>query len=503
MSTNTTTAEAPRDARISSRTRRAGLSLCVRLRRARIDRDLAEARLSERSEEHALRAAQLASEVNRRAIARSLRDVVAAAENPRAEWLGSTAPLNRDVVLPTRAGLMELVKRLGRSGPIHRGSQRRSRRPDHRRARPSYSQPTNRSETMKLVVSHNKPSMCWPPRHRLAGNLTESILSALAALTLGLVGVALLFSSPASAQTSPCSEDVMSAPTGPATVSVASTTSYGRVLVVGSGDYAGCSLYLLTSDQLHALSGADFACSDNMNLLGTPCDSDLWPALLTKRAPIAGPGVNPRLLGTVTRTDFDLPDSPPVKQVTYAGYPLYRFFLDEAAGDTQGANLDDPVPSPPGIRYLVDPSRGTPATGRAQLQLETAPVGGTGPEETVLAARMNNDFSAFPDASFPVYALSQDHGWGHESACQGLCAVYWPPLLTSELPEAGLGVDQHALGIIVRPDGSHQVTYNGRPLYLFNHDAYIGPIPGAGTKSINGAGAQTPWGVFNTIPPLP
>src|ERR1017187_3574550 len=338
-----------------------------------------------------------------------------------------------------------------------------------------------------------------------------------AALTLGLVGMALLFSSPASAQTRLCSEDVSSAPTGPATVSGASTTSFGRALVVGSGDYAGCSLYLLTSDQLHALSGADFACSDNMNVLNKPCDSDLWPALLTKGDPIAGPGVNPRLLGAVTRTDFDLPGAPPVKQVTYAGYPLYRFFLDKAAGDTQGANLDDPLTSPPGVWYLVDPSRGTPATGQAQLQLESAPVGGTGPEETVLAARMNNNFSAFPDASFPVYTLSGDHGhkrgdarshdmhhgWGHESACQGLCAVSWPPLLTSERPEAVPGADQHALGIIVRPDGSHQVTYNGQPLYLFNKDAYIGPPGGAGTKSINGAGAHTPWGVFNTIPPLP
>ena len=86
-------------------------------------------------------------------------------------------------------------------------------------------------------------------------------------LALGLVAAALVFTSPASAQTSPCSEDVTSAPTGPATVSVASTPSYGRVLVVGSGEYAGCSLYLLTSDQLHALSGAQFACSDNPNVL--------------------------------------------------------------------------------------------------------------------------------------------------------------------------------------------------------------------------------------------
>jgi len=331
-----------------------------------------------------------------------------------------------------------------------------------------------------------------------------------AALTVGLLAVALVFSSSASAQSSPCSDDVTGAPTGPATVSATTTTSYGRVLVVGSGDYAGCSLYLLTSDQLHALNGAPFACSDNVNALKTPCDSDLWPALLTKGAPIAGPGVNPRLLGTVTRTDFDfLTGGSSVKQVTYAGYPLYRFFLDQTAGDTQGANLDDPVPSPPGIWYLVDPRRGTPATGRAQLQLETAPAGGTGPNATVLAATMNNDFSAFPDASFPVYTLSHERGdlrrheWGHESACQGLCAVYWPPLLTSDRPVAGPGLDQHALGFIVRPDGSHQVTYHGRPLYLFYKDAYIGPPVDVGKQGIYGAGARTPWGVFNTIPPLP
>lgn len=344
-----------------------------------------------------------------------------------------------------------------------------------------------------------------------------AVRDAAAALTVCLVGVALLFSSPASAQTRPCSDDVMSAPTGPATVSAASTTTYGRVLIVGSSAYAGCSLYLLTSDQLHALSGADFACSDNMNVLNTPCDSDLWPALLTKGAPIAGSAVNPRLLGTVTRNDLDLPGTSSVEQVTYAGYPLYRFFLDQAAGDTQGANLDDPVTSPPGIWYMVDPNRGTPATGQAQLQLETAPVGGTGPDETVLATRMNNDFSVFHDASFPVYTLSRDHGHNrgdaisddrhhgrdHEGACRGMCAVYWPPLLTSERPEAGTGVDQHALGVIVRPDGSHQVTYHGRPLYLSNNDAYIGPVHRAGTKSINGAGAHTPWGVFNTIPPMP
>jgi predicted lipoprotein with Yx(FWY)xxD motif len=234
-----------------------------------------------------------------------------------------------------------------------------------------------------------------------------------------------------------------------------------------------------------------------MSVLGPPCDTVLWPALLTAGAPIAGPGVNPTLLGTVTRTDVLSGVS--VQQVTYAGLPLYRFLFDEAPGETEGANLFDPVTSPTGTWYRVNASRGAPAPGRAHLQLETAPAAGSGSDQTVLAARMNNDFSVFPDASFPVYTLSSDSG--HQSACPGLCsAVYWPPVLTSGPATAGPGVDQHALGTIIRPDGTHQVTYHRKPLYLFYQDAYIQGL--VGSQGINGAGAPTPWGVFNTIPPL-
>jgi predicted lipoprotein with Yx(FWY)xxD motif len=332
-------------------------------------------------------------------------------------------------------------------------------------------------------------------RRLVAGSATATTL------TLGLVVVALQFSSPASARSasSSCADAVTGAPTGPATVSAAST-AYGRVLIVGSGDHAGCSLYLLTSDQLHAMTSAPFACSDNPNPLGAPCDSILWPALLTDGAPIAGPGVNPTLLGTVTRDDMPFGGS--VQQVTYAGQPLYRFIFDEEPGETEGANLFDPVTSPTGTWYLVDPSRGHPATGQAHLQLETAPLTGGGSSETVLAAVMNNDFSLFPDGSFPVYTLSTDSG--PRSACQGLCALFWQPVLTSARADAGAGVDQHALGIIVRSDGTHQVTYNDKPLYLFVGDAYIAGLPViGGPASINGAGATTPFGVFNTIPPSP
>ena len=66
----------------------------------------------------------------------------------------------------------------------------------------------------------------------------------------------------------------------------------------------------------------------------------------------------------MTRTD--LPGMSSVQQVTYAGMPLYRFNRDEVPGETEGANLFDPLTSPTGIWYLVEPTRGNPAPGTAR-----------------------------------------------------------------------------------------------------------------------------------------
>lgn len=326
---------------------------------------------------------------------------------------------------------------------------------------------------------------------------------AIAAMTIALLVLSTLaVRSPMSARaaTASCADAITTAPTGPATVSAANSP-FGRILVIGSGQYAGCSLYLLTSDQLHQLTGAPYACSDDANLLGAACDTILWPALLTSGAPVAGHGVNPTLLGTVTRDDLGLGS---VQQVTYAGNPLYRFIFDEEPGEYEGANLFDPVTSPTGNWYLVSPNHGRPATGRAELQLETAPVNG-GSSATVLSVTMDNDFSLASDgASFPAYTLSTDtHAGRVKTHCQAACAAsYWPPVLTTGRPIAGPGVDPAAIGIIVRPDGTHQVTYHGRPLYLFSGDAYLPGIPLYGDARIDGAGLSTPWGVFNTVPPL-
>ena len=57
------------------------------------------------------------------------------------------------------------------------------------------------------------------------------------------------------------------------------------------------------------------------------------------------------------------------------------------------------------------------------------------------------------------------------SRCYGACAKAWPPVLTSGRPVAGRGARARWLGVTRRRSGSLQVTYRGRPLYYYVHDA--------------------------------
>ena len=77
-----------------------------------------------------------------------------------------------------------------------------------------------------------------------------------------------------------------------------------------------------------------------------------------------------------------------------------------------------------------------------------------------------------------LYFFMNDTENSGTSACTGDCAVEWPPLLTDGDPVAGEGIDASLLGTITRDDGTTQVTYNGRPLYLFHEDTAAGDTNG-------------------------
>jgi len=69
------------------------------------------------------------------------------------------------------------------------------------------------------------------------------------------------------------------------------------------------------------------------------------------------------------------------------------------------------------------------------------------------------------------------------SNCTGQCAAVWPPLAVPSGTTAitgSQGVSASALGTITRPDGTIQVTYQGKPLYTFSGDAKPGDVKGQG-----------------------
>jgi len=70
--------------------------------------------------------------------------------------------------------------------------------------------------------------------------------------------------------------------------------------------------------------------------------------------------------------------------------------------------------------------------------------------------------------------------------CTGACATEWPPLLISAgaKPVAGTGVTASLLGTVKRSNGKLQVTYGGKPLYLYAGDKKAGDVKGQGSGGI-------------------
>ena len=61
------------------------------------------------------------------------------------------------------------------------------------------------------------------------------------------------------------------------------------------------------------------------------------------------------------------------------------------------------------------------------------------------------------------------------SACYGSCVAYWPPVTGTAI--ASPAVPGH-IGTITRTDGTHQLTYNGHPLYTYIGDTAPGQAHG-------------------------
>jgi len=78
--------------------------------------------------------------------------------------------------------------------------------------------------------------------------------------------------------------------------------------------------------------------------------------------------------------------------------------------------------------------------------------------------------------------------------CTEACAAIWVPLTVVGEPTGsdGLGAD---LGVVTRPEGTRQVTFDGRPLYTFVEDAGANNVTGNGFSDTFGDLGLFEWHV--------
>ena len=109
----------------------------------------------------------------------------------------------------------------------------------------------------------------------------------------------------------------------------------GRHLIDGKG----VSIYIFERDRRPGDQGGSnkSACSGDCLLL--------WPPVPSDPVPVAGQGVDAKLIGSIVRTDGK-------PQATYNGWPLYYFSEDFVAGDVNGHQFEEFG----GDWYLVAPT---------------------------------------------------------------------------------------------------------------------------------------------------
>jgi predicted lipoprotein with Yx(FWY)xxD motif len=285
-----------------------------------------------------------------------------------------------------------------------------------------------------VVAQPKTPALRYAPR----------IVMAIAVIA-GLFG--LVVSAPAAASRSQ----------GAGTVIAAESSPYGEVLEVGSGEFAGYSVYQFDRNSVGACNATTVVtvAGHPMTCAGSETDANAdWPIVSTVGKPVAAKGVNPKLLGTVYRKELN------EEQVTYAGKLLYLF--DDHPHQFTGVNFVETVlPLLPwhGLWALVSPKNGSEVTGSITLTTQTRPTGGS-----ELAADMFQGVFNIPVVVYTYSADTKDH-----SNCSGACSLEWPPVLSSETPHVS-GLPPRTLGTFMRSDGGTQLAYKGHPLYFYSNE---------------------------------
>jgi len=209
------------------------------------------------------------------------------------------------------------------------------------------------------------------------------------------------------------------------------TSAIGPVLV----NNRGMTLYTFAND----MGGVSACLAD---CLGT------WPALTTD-TPDSLP-LQPGLPGTFTAGARD--DGS--QQIALNDMPLYTFAGDMEPGQTNGQGIG-------GVWFAA-----------------------TLPTLSTLASDEFGSMLVGPNG-MTLYTFGVDEQGSGASACEGDCAVAWPPLAVPAGSQVMVSDD--VMGDVTtfeRPDGITQVAYNGWPLYYWINDVKPGDTTGNNVRDV-------------------
>ncbi len=146
------------------------------------------------------------------------------------------------------------------------------------------------------------------------------------------------------------------------------------------------------------------------------------------------------------------------KQVAYRKHPLYYFFKDTKAGQTNGDHKK-------GVWHLAYPAKGFKQSKQVHL-----------------SSKKKSQSYLTDVKGMALYTFDKDTTG--VSSCYNGCEVKWP-VYQSNLATLPKGIKAKDLGTITRKNGAMQTTYKGKPLYYFFKDTK--------PKQTNGDWAKGVW----------
>ncbi|WP_369777341.1 SCO0930 family lipoprotein [Streptomyces sp. R33] len=241
-----------------------------------------------------------------------------------------------------------------------------------------------------------------------------------------------------------------SAKAGPAgQLSVRDIASVGSVVT----DSAGMALYRFDKDTPQPPK--------------SNCEGDCataWPAVPADDASAAA-GIDASLLGSVARADGS-------KQLTLAGWPVYRYAKDTKAGEAKGEGVG-------GTWHALAPD-GKKAIDKKQKTDGGGGMGGMDMKAgTELSVADNEKLGKIlVDGKWrTLYRFDKDSAWPMKFGCLGACLDTWKPAPAVDKAKAE-GIAGKLVGSVKRPDGSEQLTIDCWPVYTFTGDTEPGQTNG-------------------------